>query len=82
MQGSMEESRGCAPEPCKWVPWTDWSTCSTTCGPGQAMRVRMSEWPEAMDIPTIKKTLLVFSSFVDETFWTSVCRKNRNYYGR
>ncbi|XP_025110684.1 A disintegrin and metalloproteinase with thrombospondin motifs adt-1-like isoform X2 [Pomacea canaliculata] len=42
--GSKTESTGCANNPCpipgNWLPWTQWSTCTLTCGGGVRERSR------------------------------------------
>ncbi|KAK4311029.1 hypothetical protein Pmani_017444 [Petrolisthes manimaculis] len=47
--GDVSQPRPCRPDPCpvdgKWSPWQSWSECSTTCGTGVRVRVRVCAAP-------------------------------------
>lgn len=48
-QGEPEDRRECQTNPCPidgaWSAWEEWSSCSTTCGPGQKERRRSCSNP-------------------------------------
>jgi len=49
--GSNLQNRDCLDKPCPthcaWKPWSEWSTCSVTCGSGTSSRTRVKKQSEA-----------------------------------
>ncbi|XP_062599842.1 coadhesin-like, partial [Saccostrea cucullata] len=47
--GNLHETQSCSQTPCPvdggWSSWTDWSSCSVTCGSGQETRTRTCNRP-------------------------------------
>ncbi|GFN97240.1 sco-spondin [Plakobranchus ocellatus] len=49
-QGPDNVTRACNAQPCPidgvWLPWTEWSVCTTTCGGGEQERTRLCQQPK------------------------------------
>uniref|UniRef100_A0A158R565 Peptidase M12B domain-containing protein n=1 Tax=Syphacia muris TaxID=451379 RepID=A0A158R565_9BILA len=60
-KGSFIEAGACNEQPCDkatWLPWSDWSECSVTCGKGQQTRHRKCQAPFVFfcDGPSFEET--------------------------
>ncbi|XP_060586807.1 SCO-spondin-like isoform X3 [Ruditapes philippinarum] len=54
--GSEQDSRKCAPDPCPipgdWFPWSYWSLCTVTCNGGNRQRYRQCNWESYGNLTT------------------------------
>lgn len=75
-QGPPAQEQQCRLQRCpEWMPWSNWTQCSSTCGLGQQLRQRKCTYPGQCDGTNSESKTCGNSCWSDWTSW-SVCSKS------